>query len=199
MAQAIQILYDLIWDHENRFVYKVAKQVIQKPPISVWLVLMPILFLFYAHKIQQYKAGIHNFSKGLMRTKILALDSAMEEMNTGRKDEGVKNNSVSSGLESSIQDMQVRNRQLAEVELLKVHYGKLLRQQGPSYRALVRKAYQTGDAYRMFLNQLTKIEKEVMEAVLQAYHPKEEDRAVTKKMQEAMHSLREEDLKAFFG
>jgi len=38
-----------------------------------------------------------------------------------------------------------------------------------------------------------------MEAVLQAYHPKEEDRAVTQKMQETMHALREEDLKAFFG
>jgi len=93
---------------------------------------MPILFLFYAHKIQQYKAGIHNFSKGLMRTKFLALDSALKELNTGMKDEEVKNNFVFSELETSIEVMRDRNRQLAEVELLKVHYGKLLRQKGTS-------------------------------------------------------------------
>jgi hypothetical protein len=199
MAKAIQIRYDLIWNHENQFAYKVAKQVLQKPPISVWIVLMPILFLFYAHKIQQYKAGIHNFSQGLMRTKILALDSALKEINTGSKDEEVKDNFVSTELETSTEVMQAQNRQLAEVELLKVHYGKLLCQKGTSYGGLVRQAYQTSGAYRLFLNQLTQIEKEVMEAVLQAYHPKEEDRAVTQKMQEAMHALREEDLKAFFG
>jgi hypothetical protein len=199
MGQTIQIRYDLIWNHENQFAYKVAKQVLQKPPISVWVVLMPILFLFYAHKIQQYKAGIHNFSKGLMRTKILALDSALEEINTGRKDKEVKNNFVSPEVETSIEVIRVHNRQLAEFELLKVHFSKLLHQQGTSYQALVRQAYRTSGAYRLFLNQLTQIEKEVMEAVLQAYHPKEEDRAVTQKMQEAMHALREEDLTAFFA
>lgn len=199
MAKAIQIRYDLIWNHENQFAYKVAKQVLQKPGISVWLVLMPILFLFYAHKIQQYKAGIHNFTKGLMRTKILALDSALKEINTGRKDDEVENNLISPELEPSMEVMRVHKKQFAEVELLKVHYGKLLRQEGTSYRALVRQAYQTGGAYRLFLNQLVQIENEVMEAVLQAYHPSEEDRAVTKKMQEAMHAIREEDLKAFFG
>jgi hypothetical protein len=199
MAEAIQIRYDLIWNHENQFAYKVAKQVIQKPPISVWLVLMPILFLFYAHKIQQYKAGIHNFSKGLMQTKTLALDSALEEINIGMKNKEVKNIFFSSGSETSIEVIRVRNSQLAEFELLKVHYGKLLRQEGTSYQILVRKAYRTSGAYRLFLNQLTQIEKEVMEAVLQAYHPKEEDMAVSQKMQEAMHALREEDLKAFFA
>lgn len=199
MVQAIQIRYDLIWNYENQFAYKVAKQVLQKPHISVWLVLMPILFLFYAHKIQQYKAGIHDFSKGLMRTKILALDSAMEEINTGRKDTEVKHSLGFSESETSMEVMQVWKRQIAEVELLKVHYGKLLCQQGESYRVLVRHAYQTSGDYRLFLNQLTQIEKEVMEAVLEAYHPKEEDKAVTLKMQEAMQVLREEDLKAFFG
>jgi hypothetical protein len=199
MVQTIQVRYDLIWNHENQFAYKVAKQVLQKPHISVWVVLMPILFLFYAHKIQQYKAGIHNFSKGLMRTKILALDSALQEINTGSKEKEVRNNFVSAEPETSIEVMQVHNRQLAEFELLKVHFSKLLYQKGTSYQALVRQAYQTSDAYRLFLNQLAQIEKEVMEAVLQAYHPKEEDRAVTLKMQEAMQVLREDDLTAFFG
>ena len=42
----------------------------------IWLILIPILFIYYAHKIQQFRAAVNDFSKGLMRTKILALDSA---------------------------------------------------------------------------------------------------------------------------
>lgn len=199
MPPTLSASYDLIWDYENQFAYKVARQVIQKPKVSVWLVLMPILFLFYAHKIQQYKAGIHKFSQGLMRTKILALDSALEEINTGRVDEEVRKNLAASDSEASVAVMRVRNQQLAEVELLKAHYNKLLRQPGTSYQTLIQKTYQTGGAYRLFVNQLTRIENEVLEAVLEAYYPKEEERRITEKMQAAIYALREQDVRTFFG
>jgi hypothetical protein len=199
MVQSNQTSYDLIWNYENQFAYKVAKQVLHKPRISVWLVLMPILFLYYAHQIQQYKAGIHSFSKGLVRTKIIALDSALAEMHTGQKDEKFVNNFDSPDLESSTEVMRVRDGQLAEVALLKTHYGKLLRQQDESYGALIRKVYPSSSTYRLFLTQLTQIEKDVMEAVTQAYHPDAEERVVSSKMQESMYHLREEELKSFFA
>jgi hypothetical protein len=36
--------YQLLWDHEHQFAYAVAKQVLQKPGISAWLIFIPILF-----------------------------------------------------------------------------------------------------------------------------------------------------------
>lgn len=199
MAQNDQSTYDLIWNQENQFAYKVAKNILDKPKISVWLILIPILFLYYAHKIQQYKAGVHDFSKAWMRSKILALDSAQEEINTGKKDEEFKQSFVSKDLENSPNVMRVRDKQVAEVELLKAHYERLLRQQGSSYQAVLKKAYGSSGEYRLFLNKLAEAEEEVQDAVLRAYHPSPEAQAVTKKMQKVAHALREEEIKAFFG
>ncbi len=199
MTATTEQTYQMIWNQENQFAYKVAKQVLDKPKISVWLVLIPILFLYYAHKIQQYKAGIHGFSKGVMRTKILALDSAQEELNTGKKDEEYKDAFVSKDLENSPNVMRVRDKQIAEVKVLKDHYARLLREQGSSYQALIKKAYKNSGEYRLFLNKLAKAEEDVHDSVLRAYHSTDEAQAVTKKMQSTTFALREEEIKTFFG
>lgn len=199
MTAPTEQTYQMIWNQENQFAYKVAKHVLKKPKISVWLILIPILFLYYAHKIQQYKAGVHGFSKGVMRSKILALDSAQEERNTGKKNEEYKDAFVSKDLKNSPNVMRVRDKQIAEVEILKAHYAKLLREQGSSYQALIKKAYKTSGEYRLFVNQLTKAEEEVHDAVLRAYHPTDEAQAVTKKLRNATFALREEEIRTFFG
>lgn len=199
MSHDPQTTYQLIWDRENQFAYAVAKQVLDKPKISVWLVLIPILFLYYAHKIQQYKAGVHGFGKGLVRSKILALDSALEEVNTGKKDESYKEAFVSKDLENSPNVMRVLTTQIAEVKLLKTHYEKLLREQGSSYQAVVKKAYKTGGDFRFLLNNLAKAEEDVQDAVLRAYHPSEQAQNVAKKMQKIIHALREEEVRQIFG
>lgn len=198
MARETQTPYDLIWNHENQFAYTVARQVLQKPKISVWIILIPVLFLYYAHKIQQYKAAMHDFSKGLMRSKILALDSAKEELDSGRKNTDYETAFESKDLERSPNVMQVREKQIAEVMLLKSHYKQLLGQQGSSYPSLIRKIYKTGADYRIFLNQLARAEEEVNDAVLRAYHPGKEAREVTKKMQKATLALRAEEITTIF-
>lgn len=198
MTREARTPYDLIWNHENQFAYSIAKQVLQKPKISVWLVLIPILFLYYAHKIQQYKAAVHDFSRGLMRSRILALDSAKEELDSGRKNKDYKAAFTSKDLENSPEVMGVQDKQIAEVELLKSHYRKLLCQQGDTYPDLVRNAYKTGGNFRTFLNQLTRAEKEVQDAVLLAYHPDEDARKVTKKMRKITGVLREEEIRTVF-
>ncbi len=199
MTATTKQTYDLIWNQENQFAYKVAKQIMEKPKISVWLVLIPLLFLYYAHKIQQYKAGIHGFSKGLVRTKILALDSAQEELNTGKKDEEYKEAFVSKNLKNTPNVMRVRDKQIEEVEVLKAHYAKLLCEQGSSYQALIKRAYKSSGEYRLFLNKLAKAEEDVYDAALRAYHPNDKARAVTKKMRNATFALREQEIKSFFG
>lgn len=199
MSHDFQKTYQLLWDHEYQFAYEVARKVLQKPKISVWLVLIPILFLYYAHKIQQFKAGVHGFGKGLARTKILALDSALEEIKTGRSDDEYKDAFIAEDSGSSPKVTHVRQVQIAEVELLKTHYRMLLREQGSSFQALVKKAYKTGGEYRFFLNKLAKAEEDVQNAVLHAYHPDNEAQKVVGKMQDVMHALREEEVRKIFG
>ena len=199
MTRETQTPYDLIWNHENQFAYTVARQVLQKPKISVWIILIPVLFLYYAHKIQQYKAAMHDFSKGLMRSKILALDSAKEELDSGRKNTDYETAFVSEDQENTPKVTQVKERQIAHVVLLKSYYIELLSRQGESYRDLIRNTYRTAADYRGFLSQLAMAEKALNDAVLNAYHPGTEARDVTKKMQNATLSLREKEISVFFG
>lgn len=199
MTRETQTPYDLIWNHENQFTHIVATQVLQKPKISVWIILIPVLFLYYAHKIQQYKAAVNDFSKGLMRSKMLALDSAKEELDSGRKNTEYETAFVSGDLENAPRVKRVQERQLAEVVLLKSHYSKLLSRRGESYKDLIKNTYRTAADYRVFLNQLAKVEEAVNDAVLKAYHPGEEARDVTKRMQKVILAMREKDISAFFG
>jgi hypothetical protein len=199
MTRETQTPYDLIWNHENQFAYAVARQVLQKPKISVWIILIPVLFLYYAHKIQQYKAAVHDFSKGLMRSKILALDSAKEELDSDRKNTDYETAFVSEDQENTPKVKLVKERQMAQVVLLKSHYIKLLGLQGESYSDLIRHTYRTAADYRVFLNQLAGVEEALNDAVLKAYHPGTEARDVTKKMQKATLALREKEIAAFFG
>lgn len=197
--QAIPQAYQLLWDHENQFAYAVAKQVLEKPTISAWLIFIPVLFLYYAHKIQQYKAGVHDFGKGLARSKILALDSALEEWQSGDRDKEYLQAFVFQDQENSSEIMRVRDKQIAEVELLKGHYSKLLRQQGTTPGTLIKKTYKTSAGYRQFLEQIYAAENEVHDAVLRAYHPNEEAQQITRKMQKIIRTLREEEVRIIFG
>ncbi|MEX1301275.1 MAG: NF038143 family protein [Desulfotignum sp.] len=199
MTRKTQSPYDLIWNHENQFAFTVARQVLEKPKISVWIILIPVLFLYYAHKIQQYKAAMHDFSRGLMRSKILALDSAKEELDSGRKNSDYEAAFESGDLEGSPNGRRVREMQIAEVMLLKSHYSRLLGNQGSNYQTLVKKTYRTGADYRQFLNQLARAEEAVNDAVLRAFHPEREAREVIQKMQEATLALREKEITTFFG
>ncbi len=95
--------------------------------------------------------------------------------------------------------MRVLDTQIAEVELLKPHYEKLLREQGSSCQAVVKKACKTGGDLRFFLNKLVKAEENVKDAVLRTYPPSEHAQNVTKKMQKIIHALREEEARKIFG
>jgi hypothetical protein len=197
MTQDMQQTYELIWSRENNFSYEVARRVLDKPKISVWIILVPILFLYYAHKIQQYKAGIKDFGKGLARSKIVALDSAAEEVKTGKKDESFKE-ALATAQHTAPNALRVRDKQIAEVELLKTHYDRLLCVRAASYRDLIRQVYGTKADYRHFLEELAAIEKEVQEAVLHAYHPDDEARRIAHNMRTAMRVVREEEMATLF-
>ncbi len=126
------------------------------------------------------------------------MDSAKDEIESGRKNKDYQAVFVSKDLENSPNVMRVRDRQIAEMDLLKSHYMKLLRHQESSYRDLIRKTYRTAAEYRRFLSQLAKAEEALNEAVLRAYHPGKEARDVTKRMQKAALAVREEEISAFF-
>jgi hypothetical protein len=190
--------YELIRRHDERFAFELAKQIIDKPKASVWIIFMPVLFVFYAQRLQKYKGSIHGFVKHYLHTKALALDAALEESRGGAPLE--EGGETDSGFPpSQDQSQMIREKQYQELDLLKQHYFLMLKSPGNSYPELLRKAYGTSGAYRIFLNRLTKAEKEVNKAVLKSHHPTPEAQDVVERIERYSDQLREMEIEKIFS
>ncbi|SMP50036.1 NF038143 family protein [Desulfonatronum lacustre] len=199
MATATQQSYQIIWDHEQRFAKELARRVVEKPRLTVWRVLFPPFLIYHYLKLREYQTDLESFAKGVVRSKILAMESALEETTTGKKDAAYKSVFGAQDPESAPGEIRLRNAQVAEVELLKAHYLKLLRSQGSSYQALIKKTYKSTGEYRRFLTKLAQTEDAVQKEVLHLHQTSATAQAVSRKMRETAKSLRDEEVKAFFG
>lgn len=199
MPSATQQIYQMIWDHEQRFAKELARRVVEKPRLSVWRVLFPPFLIYHYLKLREYQTDLETFAKGVVRSKILAMESALEETTTGKHDAAYKKVFGAQGSETAPGEIRLRNAQIAEVELLKAHYLKLLRHTGSSFQALIRKTYKTGGEYRRFLARLAQAEDAVQKEVLHQQQTSATAQAVSRKMREMAKSLRDEEVKVFFG
>jgi hypothetical protein len=197
VAQSLDEKYQLIRDREELFAFELAKKVIEKPKASVWLIFLPLLFVFYAQRIQKYKSSVQSFAKGFMATKIIALDAALEETRTGT----FARETIAARFPGPDPEEKkaMRQKQFEEVDILKQHYLLLLQATGSSYPALMKDAYGTSGDYRSFLNRLFRAEEEVNQAVLQSLQPTDEAREVVGRMEKISELLREEEIKEIFG
>ena len=196
----IEEKHELIRRREELLAYDVAKQVIEKPKASIWIIFMPILFVFHAQRMQKYKKSIHAFARHFMHTKGLALDAAREEAKTGKPPEGYPGDSEQNSGHGR-GNAAIRERQLREIAILKEHYLLLLKRPGETYPALLKNAYGSGGHYRFFLNRLFDAEEAVTDAVIESQHatPDPDARDVVMRMKEVTEKLREKEMKDIFG
>ncbi|TVQ97340.1 MAG: hypothetical protein EA399_13815 [Desulfovibrionales bacterium] len=199
MPQETDQTHQIIWDHEQRFARELARRVVEKPRLTTWRVLFPPLLIYHYKTVREYQTDLETFAKGVVRSKILAMESALEETATGKKDAAYKNVFGNHGPESSPGEIRLRNAQIAEVELLKAHYLKLLPNTGSSFQALVKKTYKTSGEYRRFLGRLAQVEDAVQKEVLLQHQTSTTAQAVSRKMRETAKKLRDAEVKVFFG
>jgi len=187
----------LISDYEFDFAKRLAREVLDKPKVSVWLVLIPILFLYYAHKIQRYKAGLQGFCDGVLHTRKIALEAVVAEL-LGTDGPDHRALFLAAHPEPTPQILTVLEKQTAQIELLREHYRRLLLQTAPDYRGLLRGGYRNSVEYGDFLDRLDRVEEEMGEAVLDAFRPGEEARRINERMVSLSRQLRAEDQRRFF-
>lgn len=167
MANPIAKNYRLILKRENRRAESIATSVLGIRPISVWEVLIPVLFIFGFMQTRQRR---DLFAQNLMFTKRTALRGArdMRLKNLprskvlatfdARAEEILKND------EGGVYSLNIQRLQRREIELLLDHYLRLLEAQGNSYNELIRSAYEHAAQYQQFIESLMAAESEVMEA-----------------------------------
>lgn len=150
---------DLILQEERVFARAVAVSAIDKPQTSFWLVVLPILFLYYAYRIQKYKKSLARFVEDFMVTRNRAMELAWEQATTGKMPAAESIEGVAA------LDPALQRPYCTWLVALAEYYGRLLRQSGTAFPELVRGGYRNRSEYLLALNRLNGVEKEFYSAL----------------------------------
>jgi hypothetical protein len=193
--------YKSILSRERSLAKAVASAVIDTPSISVWEIMIPILFLF---NFLRFKRARETFSLNFLFTKRLALDAALEMVGKGKTKEEAKfqirakTGNILAADKKGIYSSKIRQRQMNEIELLMDHYCRMLKAEGKDYLAMVKNAYQNSGEYAAFLKELERAEKAVNQAAMQVVrtHSAEE---IVSRMEEVPEKIRMAEIENIFG
>lgn len=150
---------ETILQRELVFANAVGAAVFEKPSVSFWMILIPILFLYFIYRMQRFKSGRMKFDEEFMATRRRAMDAALNAVETNSRpdvDEVVR----ASGLPAPLQESYG-----AWVRTLAEHYMDLLSADGQSFESLVRAAYRNRTDCLLILNRLTTAERQFYAAL----------------------------------
>jgi hypothetical protein len=150
----------LIQEHEELFARALSLKVINKPKLSIWMILIPVIFVHYFYQFQKFTAGRKMFVENYLISRKHALDEAVAVADTGKEPE-IERLAKLSNLPAGIRE------QLSEVlAVLVEHYIILLRANGRDFESLVRSAYRNQMNYLLFINRLNNTEKLLYTALM---------------------------------
>ena len=166
---------------EIAFARSLAVSVIRPKPLSVWEVLIPIIFILEFMKSREQREV---FVQNLMFTKKMALDAAYKMIGDKQSMEEAmapiekQTRELLSTAPAGIYSERIRQAQLEEIRLIIDHYCRLLGADGDDFKALVSGAYPTFARYSDFLMQLAKAEGQVTAAARQTLGDKTDTRTL---------------------
>lgn len=142
-----------ILENERRFANTVSAEVIDKPKLNIWMILIPVIFVHYFYRLKKYAEGRKDFARNFLLTRERALAEAASAVESNRQpDTGplVRMSSIPEGTSKAY---------IRWLNVLLEHYRELLQSPGGSYEVLVRAAYKNRTNYLLFLNTLGDVEK----------------------------------------
>lgn len=163
---AIEEKYRIIAAHESRFAFVLGSRIIPRPKLSVWMILIPIIFVYYFYRFNRFTTGRQEFADHYLVSRNRALDAVLQSVKAGRK----------ADLDSIIHRAELPPEALDAyrtlLEALTGHYRELLQAEGTDYKSLVRSAYRSRTDFLLFCNQLNRAEKQ-LNAALKPHMAKE--------------------------
>jgi hypothetical protein len=183
-----------ILDHESQLARQLAMQVLEKPKPPIWMIFVPIFFVFFVQKMNQYKSGLTEFVDNYIKARRHALEAALEAEETG-------NPANVAGLVDNVGNIPEQAKPFFAdwMAVLVDHYRLLLTSQGNSHSTLVRAGYHNKTNYLLFCNCLNKAENAYNMALLPEMDGDNQDlHHVIKKIDACVTNLRRQDADAIF-
>ncbi|PKL50859.1 MAG: hypothetical protein CVV37_06990 [Nitrospira bacterium HGW-Nitrospira-1] len=149
----------LILEDEERFAHAVSDNIINKPQITVWMILIPIILVYHMYRYQRYVKGRNSFVENYLDDRRQALEEAYTSFAGNRKPDFAKLIKLSDEPDGAAKKYN------AWLETIVSHYQHLFRAEGDSYDALVRSSYKNRANYLRFLNKLNEVERQLNAAL----------------------------------
>ena len=193
--------HENILSQERVLAKTVASVVIGQNTVTVWDVLIPVVFVF---NVLKFKRAREIFTLNFLFTKKLALQGAADRVKTGQSREDAlgqirdRTSQILASDKKGIYSIKIRQKQMREMELLLDHYFRLLNAEGKDYASMVKHAYRTRQNFAQFVKELEGIEKEVNRAASQTVGTASAPDIVSK-MEETTGRLRAAQVDTIFG
>jgi hypothetical protein len=155
----------MILEHEVSMARAISALLIQSKPISVWEIMIPVIFILNFAKTKQSREV---FVQNHLFTKNMALKAAFDMSKKGYPRQDVMENieaqtrKTLASAPENLYSEEIRREQINEIDLLVDHYSRLFEADGEDYSALVIGAYQTRDRYVDFFKRLKAAENNVI-------------------------------------
>lgn len=198
MSSDLRKKYQMILSHEEQFAYALARNVVEKPEASAWMIVVPILFVHHFMMIKEYKIGVRTFAESILSTKQKALNKAYIETESGKKVRYEIEDYFPEVSLITTEEIILAQKEIQVINVLEDHYRAMLVKHGNTFEEWVRKVYPGPEKYRKFLDRLAEREKKVIQYLMDNFHRSEESRKVARKIEQHCDELRKQELRIFF-
>ncbi len=142
----------LILDEEHLFCRRLSAAVIEKPTLSIWMILIPVFFVFYFWHYSRYTNARKEFSQNYLITRQRALDASFTAL--------MRNQVIELAPLLEAEDVPLSSRPAYHDWLIVLtdHYLLLLQCKADSFQNMIREVYQSRKAYHSFQRRLTIVE-----------------------------------------
>ena len=189
----IQLNSRLILEHEEEFAAQLSGHVMDRPRLNIWMILIPIIFVYFFYDLNKYKNGRKMFVSHYLVGKKRALDEAVDAVRM-RREPDIRTLAQLSDIPD-----EAREKQADVLAVLVEHYSILLKSDGEDYSSLVQTAYGNLTNYLLFLNRLNQVEKEAITALEpQMSESGDEISDVVSRMERMSEKLRREIAESIF-
>ena len=190
---SIQKKSAIIWASEEQFAHALASAVLDRPKISIWMILIPIIIVFHMFRYQKYIDGRNRFCEHYLLSRKRALEASVRALESGQPCD------VHGTVKQANIPEDAKSEYTAWIRILCDHFGDLIRCEGDSIEALVKSAYKNRTNFLMTLNQLSDSEKRLNAAL--SPHLRETTEGVDEiiwRMEQASEILRRDEAERIF-
>jgi hypothetical protein len=151
--------YCTVLENEKAITSHIAGKVIDKPQLSLWMILVPVFFVFYFFQFKRYKNGLQTFKVDFIKTRKRVLDAVHQSL--------VDNKRVD--IEALVSAGNVPDHARAAygvwIQRLVAFFTSLLEAEGHDYSALVKSCYKKKSSYLIVLHGLNTAEQDLNRAL----------------------------------